>query len=233
MRVQRILNRIPAMTVRLILACVAKILFRIRIEGAERIPRRGGALLVANHVSYADSVLIGYPTGRIPRFLIWEPIYEARIARIFFDILHAIPIREDSPKKALRALRRARQELLSGELVAIFPEGAITRTGELLPFLRGFEKVTEGSDAPIIPMHIGGLYGHPLSLKDGKLFSSWSMAWRPVITIRVGEPVYGSITPEELRERVLELSPDSAAVSFKEDANATAAPRRSAAGGGD
>ena len=207
-------------------------MFRMRVEGIERIPQTGGALLISNHVSYADSVLIGYPTGRIPRFLIWEPIYEARVARIFFDILHAIPIREDSPKKAMRALRKARQELLSGELVAIFPEGAITRTGELLPFLRGFEKITDGSDAPIIPMYIDGLYGHPLSLKDGKMFASWDMAWRPVITIRIGEPIYGSITPEELRNRVLELSPYASSVSFKEDANAPTAPGCSAAGSG-
>src|ERR1700729_1888842 len=116
--------------VRFVLRCAATMLFHIRVEGAENIPQTGGALLVSNHISYADAVLVGYTTPRIVRFLMWQPIYKAPLFNYFFRILHAIPIDAASPKATVRALRAAHAELLDGQLVAIFPEGFISRNGE-------------------------------------------------------------------------------------------------------
>src|ERR1700679_3406422 len=130
--------------VRFILWCAATALFRIRVEGAENIPQTGAALLVSNHISYADAVLVGYTTPRIVRFMMWRPIYKAPLFNYFFRILRAIPIETASPKATLRALRAARADLLSGELVAIFPEGLISRNGEVGPFERGFERILDG-----------------------------------------------------------------------------------------
>lgn len=192
--------------VRFVLWCAATLLFRIRVEGGEHVPRIGGALLVSNHISYADSVLVGYTTPRIVRFLMWRPIYEAPLFNYFFRVLRAIPIDAASPKATVRALRAAHAELAGGELVAIFPEGSISRSGEIGSFERGFERILHGVDAPVIPMHISGLYGHPFSCCGGGPFRSWRKLWRPQVTIRIGPPVYQRVSPAQLREIVAALS---------------------------
>ena len=192
--------------VRFLLWCTATAMFRLRIEGAENIPRTGAALLVANHISYADAVLVGYPTPRIVRFLMWQIIYDAPVANYFFRVLKAIPIDAASPKTTVRALRAARAELAAGNLVAIFPEGAISRNGETGPFERGYEKLLDHVPVPVIPMHIGGLWGHPLSCRGGAAFKSWQKLWRPEVTIRIGRPVIERIRPDQLRQIVENLA---------------------------
>jgi acyl-[acyl-carrier-protein]-phospholipid O-acyltransferase / long-chain-fatty-acid--[acyl-carrier-protein] ligase len=191
--------------VRFVLWCAATFLFRIRIEGVGNVPRTGGALLVSNHISYADAVLVGYTTPRTVRFLMWRPIYEAPLFNYFFRVLRAIPIDAGSPKATIRALRSAHAELAAGELVAIFPEGSISRSGEIEPFERGFERILHGAQAPVIPMHISGLYGHPLSCCGGDAFRSWRKLWRPEVTIRIGPPVHQRVSPVQLRQLVADL----------------------------
>jgi acyl-[acyl-carrier-protein]-phospholipid O-acyltransferase/long-chain-fatty-acid--[acyl-carrier-protein] ligase len=191
--------------VRSILWLVAHALFRIRITGKENIPRTGGALLISNHISYADSVLAGITTPRRARYLMWKPIYDAPIGNYFFRLLHAIPIDERSPKSTIRAIQSARAELQAGHLVVIFAEGSISRDGELGNFERGYEKILKGVDVPIVPIFIDGLWGHPLSCKGGGVGKSWELL-RPRVTIRVGSPIQESLSPPELRERVLALA---------------------------
>ncbi len=187
--------------------------FRVRVLGKERLPRDRGALVVSNHVSYADAVLIGSATPRFIHFLLWKPIYDS--AATIFRMLKAIPISPTSPKDSLASLAAARKDLEAGELVGIFPEGQITRTGHLLPFKRGFERIVEqkGSDelrAPVIPVWLEGLWGHPLSLKGGKLFGSWRKVWRPTITVMIGEPVERKIAPEDLNALVARMATQAA-----------------------
>lgn len=195
----------PAIVVRFILYIAANLMFRIKIIGRDNIPKTGAALVVSNHVSYADAVLAGYATRRFMRFLMWKPIYETPAVKPFFDVLKAIPIDIGSPKATVRALRTAHDELLKGNLVAIFPEGQITRDGALGPFERGYERVVKGLPCPIVPMHIEGLWGHPLSCKGGGAFQSWERWFRPLVTVRVGKPVTNDKTPEELRAIVMEV----------------------------
>jgi acyl-[acyl-carrier-protein]-phospholipid O-acyltransferase / long-chain-fatty-acid--[acyl-carrier-protein] ligase len=201
----------PATTLRIALWCVSKCLFRVRVEGSCHVPQSGGALLVANHLSYADPIFVGLTTHRNIRFLMWRPIYEIPFARPVFRMLLAIPIDLKSPRATISSLRAAREELLRGNLVAIFPEGQVTRTGDLNPFERGFGRVVEGTGAPIIPMNIEGIYGHPLSYKGGALLRSWERVWRPRITVRVGEPIHTSLSPAQLRRVVEELAQNRAA----------------------
>ena len=196
----------PAISVRFVLWCISKLLFRVEMAGAEHVPRTGPGLLVSNHISYADAVLVGLTTPRIVRFLMWQPIYEIPVARNIFDVLLAIPVDNGSPKSAMRALHAAREALMQGSLAAIFPEGQVSRNGELRPFERGFERIVRGTGAPIIPIHIGGMYGHPLSCKGGGLLKSWERAWRPRVMVRVGEPIYREISSAELRRIVEELA---------------------------
>jgi acyl-[acyl-carrier-protein]-phospholipid O-acyltransferase/long-chain-fatty-acid--[acyl-carrier-protein] ligase len=195
----------PAVGVRFGLWCITECLLRVKVEGAERVPREGGALLVSNHVSLADSILVGMTTPRIIRFLVWAPYYKIRATRAFFLVFEAIPVEPHSAKLVVAALAKARAELERGKLVGIFPEGAITKTGEVKDFTRGFGRIVDGTGRPIVPVHIEGMFGHPMSYKGGGPFHSWDRWWRPEIRVRVGEPIYRPITPEELRRVVLEL----------------------------
>jgi 1-acyl-sn-glycerol-3-phosphate acyltransferase len=191
--------------VRSTLWLIAHILFRIRVEGGENIPRTGGGLLISNHMSYADSVLAGITTPRRARYLMWKPIYDFPVANYFFRLLHAIPIDERSPKSTIRAIQAARSELAAGNLVVIFAEGSISRDGQLGTFERGFEKILKGVHVPVIPMYIDGLWGHPLSCKGGGVLKSWELL-RPKVTIRIGAPIHHPISPEELRDVVAGLA---------------------------
>lgn len=198
-------REIPLATIRFVLRCLAWIMFDVQIEGQEYIPRTGGGLLTANHISYADSIFVGMCTPRVVRFVIWKPIYDIPVAKQIFDWLLAIPIDASSPKPTIRALRLAKSEIEAGQLVAMFPEGQITRTGELQKFERGFERMAVPG-TPIFPIHIEGLWGHPLSCKGGALLKSWDKVWRPTVRVKVGPPLDGSATPEELREAVERLA---------------------------
>ena len=205
------------MLLRFTLWSTLHILFRVRVIGADRLPKTTGALIIANHVSYADAVIIGSLTPRWIRFLVWKPLYDSSFKPVF-DLLRTTPISQTSPRESLASLAKARQELEAGEIIAIFPEGQITRTGQLGPFKSGFERIVErkGKDeliAPIIPIWMEGLWGHPLSLKGGKLFASWSPVWRPRITVLIGEPISEKITPEDLHARLSALATQVTALS--------------------
>ncbi len=195
---------------------LANLFFKIRIVGADRIPKKGPALLISNHVSYADSILIGYATPRFIRFLIWQPLYDLKWLKPFCRLLFAIPLPTRSPKESLRALRNARAELEKGSLVCIFPEGEMARTAHMKPFERGVEVIARGLESiPIIPIYLDGLWGHALSRKGGRVFAS-RLTLRYPVTVYIGDPVYsdskhgsdsspGNVDAEHLYQRVLEL----------------------------
>ncbi len=196
---------IPLFTVRFILRVLSGIFFDVKVEGLDHIAKTGGGLLAANHISYADSVFVGLCTPRVVRFVIWKPIYDIPVAKRVFDWLQAIPIDASSPKPTIRALREARSVIESGQLVAMFPEGSITRDGAMQKFERGFERMAVPG-LPIYPIHLDGMWGHPLSCKGGALMKSWEKVWRPRIRVRIGPPLDGSATPEDLRAAVERLA---------------------------
>ena len=154
-----VLRLLPAFVVRLVCWMLTHTLYRIRVVGGEHIPRQGPALLVCNHVSYVDGLLVGACVPRFVRFLIYRPIYE-----------HQSPALAVSPDagdpycggpEAPAALAQARQALQEGHVVCIFAEGAISRTGDLLPFKRGFERILRGwrsRSSPCIWTGSGGVF---------------------------------------------------------------------------
>jgi acyl-[acyl-carrier-protein]-phospholipid O-acyltransferase/long-chain-fatty-acid--[acyl-carrier-protein] ligase len=193
-------------TVRFVVLSIAKLVFRIRVEGAARIPEEGGALLTANHVSLADAILVSCLTSRPVRFLMWRPLFENAFLHRFFAQMGAIPVGGGTAAENVTALDGARDALVAGDLVAIFPEGQITRDGSVDEFKRGFERVVRDTGLPVIPVLIEGLYGHPLSYAGGGVLRSWRRLFRPVVTVRAGEPAGCDITPEGLRESVIQLA---------------------------
>ncbi len=131
--------KIPETFIRLVLILFTHSIYRLTILGREHIPQEGGALLVPNHVSFIDGFLLLATTDRPIRFLVDQIYYDNTFLNPFAKIMGAIPISSNgSPKEILYALREAGRRLDDGELVCIFPEGQITRTGNLLPFRAGF-----------------------------------------------------------------------------------------------
>jgi acyl-[acyl-carrier-protein]-phospholipid O-acyltransferase/long-chain-fatty-acid--[acyl-carrier-protein] ligase len=117
-----------------------------------------------------------------------------------------IPIRAtDGPKSILKALQTAKEAVQSGELVVIFAEGQLTRTGQMQPFSRGMLKIVEGTEAPIIPAYIHGLWGRLFSFRGGKFFWKWPNSWVNPVTIRFGEPIQNAKEAPEVRRAVEQL----------------------------
>ncbi len=178
----------------------------IRIMGQENVPNTGGALLVSNHVTFIDGFLIGSSLPRLVRFMIFKPYFELPVARWVCTTIRAIPTSETGPREVVASLRRARAALLEGDLVCIFAEGFITRTGELLPFKRGMDRIVEGTGVPIIPVHLDGLYGRTLSLVDGRLVRKWPQRARVPVTISFGPPLPPGANAEDARAAVERLA---------------------------
>jgi 1-acyl-sn-glycerol-3-phosphate acyltransferase len=192
--------RAAAVLFRFAVLTIARICFRIRVTGAENISPTGPAVIISNHVSYADVFLLSGLTPRYIRFLMWQPLYQNPWLNPICRLFRAIPLPERAPKESLRALRTARSELEAGGLVGIFPEGMIASAPQIQPFQRGVEYLLRGDlMIPVVPVHLDGLWGHPLSRSPQRQtgFCAW---FRYPVTVRVGRPVYGISDVDDLRE---------------------------------
>jgi len=105
----------------------------------------------------------------------------------------------------VEAIRAARDALREGELVCIFPEGGISRTGELQGFQAGFLTILKESDAPVVPVYLGGLWGSVFSYEGGKVFWKWPKRWRYPVSIRFGQPIHEPTDVDQVRQMVEEL----------------------------
>ena len=115
-------------------------------------PFRGPALLVCNHLSHVDGLLVGSCVQRFVRFLVYRPYYDHWAFHPLLKLMNAIPIA--AGREALASIEQARSALRDGHIVCIFAEGSISRTGNMLPFKRGFERIVDGLDVPIIPVYL-------------------------------------------------------------------------------
>ena len=150
---------LPDFFARFFVFVFARCYYRVRVAGRENLPAQGPALLVANHASYMDAIWIISLQPRRVRFLISRKFLEerGRFLRTILRISGAIPIHEeDGPKAIIAALAKARTALEEGYIVGVFPEGRFTRTGHLLPFKPGFERIVKGMDVAILPVAIHG-----------------------------------------------------------------------------
>ncbi len=199
-----VLYRAPRFFVRFVLWMLTHTLYRIRIVGRPNIPVRGPALIIANHVSLIDGALVGACIQRFVRFLVWGPYFRKRGLHLLLKHLHAIPVTAGNRREVVAALERAREELLAGHVVCIFVEGAITRSGNLLPVRRGFERVVEGLDVPVIPVYLDRIWGSIFSYKHGKIVWKWPERFRHPVTVAFGAPLSSSVSPAEARIALME-----------------------------
>jgi acyl-[acyl-carrier-protein]-phospholipid O-acyltransferase / long-chain-fatty-acid--[acyl-carrier-protein] ligase len=196
---------LPDFFVRFILWVLTHTLYRIRIVGQENIPLEGPALLVSNHVSFVDALLIGASIPRFIRFMLHREYYDIRWLNWLFRLMKSIPISAANRRDIVHALRSARAELEQGQVVCIFAEGAISRIGHLLPFKRGFEKVVEGTNFPIIPVHLDQVWGSIFSFKEGRFFWKRPKLLPYPVTVSFGAPLPSTASVQKVRQAVLEL----------------------------
>jgi acyl-[acyl-carrier-protein]-phospholipid O-acyltransferase/long-chain-fatty-acid--[acyl-carrier-protein] ligase len=201
-----VLILLPEWFGRLILFFVTHTVYRVKVVGRDNFPDKTGALLVCNHMSFVDVALLIASTDRPIRFLMYKGIYDHRIVKPFAKMMKAIPISsEQRPRDMIRSLQTASEALRQDEVVCIFAEGQITRTGQLLPFRRGLERIMKGIDVPIIPVNLDGVWGSIFSFERGRFL--WKMPRRipyPV-TVSFGKPMPPTSTAIQVRAAVQEL----------------------------
>jgi len=197
---------LPDSLLRFVLWVATHTLYRIRVDGRDNIPSKGGALFVCNHLSFVDALLLLASTDRNVRFIMFKGIYEQRWIKPFARILRAIPISaEVRPREMIHALHTASEAIQNGEVVCIFAEGQITRIGQMLPFRRGFERIMKDVEAPIIPVALDGVWGSIFSFKKGRFVWKWPRQIPYRVRVNFGKPMPHTATPFEVRQCVQEL----------------------------
>jgi len=167
-------------------------------------------LLVCNHLSFADALLLIAATDRPIRFLMYKGIYEQRWIKPFAKILRAIPVSsEQRPRELIHSIQAASDAIRNGEVVCIFAEGQITRIGQLLPFQRGFERIMKDVDAPIIPISLDGVIGSPTSFEHGRMVRRFPEHLPHPVTVSFGKAMPATANHIEVREAVQELIADA------------------------
>lgn len=199
----------PEYIIRLVMLLVTRIVYRLKVRGDEHLPTEGAAILVCNHVSFVDAIILGVTSPRPMVFIMDHRIFKTPGIGWLFKALKAIPIapQKEDPQAYEAAFERARQVLNEGELLCLFPEGAITKDGKLQPFKAGIMKILETNPVPVIPSALHNLWGSTFSRIDGAAMK------RPLrrglfnrIGLVVGEAIPpAQVTPEALQQRVQAL----------------------------
>ena len=186
--------------------------YKMRVHGLENLPAYGPALIISNHVSLMDAVLLVSSQNRRMRMLMSRNFYDnaSWIVRKAVDISQVILIQDsDGPKQLIKSLKGARQAMDEGYLVTVFAEGSLSRTGMMRPFKAGFERIVKGTDYPIIPVYIGGAWGSVASYHKGMPQLRPLKDFRYPVSVHYGTPLPATSTSFEVQQAVSELSTKS------------------------
>lgn len=201
---------LPEWTARFMMWLAVHVIYRLKVHGRENIPDQGPTLVVANHVSFMDGVLLCASLSRFARFLVYADFTEMPFLNWCGKIFRVIPIRSDAgPAAVVKSINTAREALKNGEVVCIFAEGGLTRTGQIQPFQRGILKILRGMDVPVIPTYLDGLWGSIFSWRGGKVFWKWPRKWRRPVDIHFGTPISHPQDPAVIRQAVERLGADA------------------------
>lgn len=204
-----IFSLVPEFLMRFVAWLLIHTIHRVHGIDTDRIPDKGAAVLVCNHVSYVDAIVIMAASPRPIRFVMDHRIFKMPVLSWIFKTAKAIPIApaKEDPVLMEKAYADIAQALHEGELVCIFPEGKLTTTGEMNEFKGGIKKIIDRSPVPVIPMALRGLWGSMLTRGEGNPFGrSFKRGPLSKLSLVVGQPLApAQATPELLQERVLTL----------------------------
>ncbi|HEV8313701.1 MAG TPA: 1-acyl-sn-glycerol-3-phosphate acyltransferase, partial [Burkholderiaceae bacterium] len=198
---------VPEYLLRFVAWVLTRTVYRLRLVGDEHIPVAGAAIVVCNHVSFIDAVLLMAASPRPIRFIMDHKIFAVPVLGTLFRLGKAIPIapQKDDPATYERAFAQARQVLDDGDLLCIFPEGGITKDGELQPFKGGIMKILETHPVPVVPLALQNLWGSFFSRveRGTAMVKPFRRGLFSRVGLVAGEPVAApQVSPEALRERV-------------------------------
>jgi len=210
---------VPEYWLRFVSWVLSNFVYRFTVRGEQNIPGEGAAVLVCNHVSFIDAVLLMAASPRPIRFIMDHQIFKVPVLGWLFKLAKAIPIasQKEDPVTYDKAFERAAQVLREGDLLAIFPEGALTRDGEMAPFKGGVVKIVEraraeGIDVPVIPMALSNLWGSYFSRveqRGGKpvvMAKPFRRGFLSSVGLHVGPAVPAAdVQPDALQQRVRAL----------------------------
>lgn len=198
--------QLPQSLVRLLIGRLFASRYRINVMGFDNLPGQGGALLLGNHISWLDWAMIQIACPRPVRFVMHKAIYQRWYLRWFLDFFGVIPIAPGNSKGSLEEINTL---LRAGEVVCLFPEGAISRNGQLGEFKRGYERTTEGVEGTIIPFYLRGLWGSRFSRSREHLQESGNTTGRRDVTVAFGKALPINTPVDELKRAVFDLSIDT------------------------
>jgi len=201
------IKMLPDFLIRFIGISITRVFYRIKPIGVENVPVNGPALLVSNHLSWMDAMIILATQQRRIRFLMYRKTYDVRFMNPLYRLMRVIPVSfDESPENINSALDEARRQLDDGYLVCIFPEGALSRTGLPGEFKSGLERIVKDSGHPIIPMYLGGAWGSIFSYYHGKIRPRLPLQFPYPVNVVFGRPMPSTAAVHQIRDAVMELS---------------------------
>ena len=203
---------VPEFLMRFLAWMLVHAFYRVRKVGLENIPDEGPCVIVCNHVSYVDAVVIAACVRRPVRFIMDHRIFRAPLLSFIFRTMRTIPIASGRENRSLRdrALDEAAAALAAGEIVGIFPEGRLTHTGELNAFRRGVREIVQKTPVPVVPMALSGLWGSFFSrAHKGRALRRWRGVFSRIALVVAPPVAPDAATPERLHALVLALRGDA------------------------
>jgi len=164
---------------------IARLIYRVRATGVEGLPP-GGFLLLPNHITWVDAIILLLACPRPVRFIVDEGVYRNRFLHPVLRAVGCIPI---TSRKAKDAMREAAARIRAGEIVCLFPEGELSRIGSLLRLRRGYEIIARQAEAPVVPVWLDRLWGSIFSFKGGRFFSKWPTSIPYRVMVAFGKPL--------------------------------------------
>src|SRR5438132_2971328 len=184
---------------------IARAIYCVKALGRENLPT-GGCLIVPNHITWVDAIILQLACPRPVRFIIDEEFYRKPALQPLLRMVRAIPINRRKPREAIR---RATAQIEAGQFVCIFPEGQLSRTGTLARLQRGFEMIARHGQAPVVPVFLDQLWGSIFSFRGGKFFRKWPRHFPYRATVGFGTPLSAEAsTIARVHEDLLKLGAD-------------------------
>ncbi|MED6335413.1 MAG: AMP-binding protein [Planctomycetota bacterium] len=194
---------------------LTRILYRIRVEGARHVPAEGGALIICNHLSYIDPLFVGVASPRRPRFMMFRGFFNVPVIGGFARLMGTIPVSsEDTTAQKRAAIVEVSRLLAKGAVVCIFAEGAISRSGNLMGFARGFERIARRAQVPVIPMALDGLWGSVFSFEGGRALRKWPRLARRTVRVHLGAEMESDAPAWAVRQRIQLLTGEARACAW-------------------